>query len=139
MDFEAATLIAADRRAVWQILADVRNWPQWTASMSIVEPTEPGPIGLGSKVRVKQPKLPPATWTITEFDPGSSFTWVARAPGVTTTAWHRLAADGDRTRVTVGISQHGPLGRLIGLLGGSLIRRYLTMEVDGLRRRSESG
>jgi len=138
MRFESSTLIAAGRETVWAVLADVRRWPQWTASMSTVEPAGAGPIGPGSKVRVKQPKLPPSTWTVTEFEAGSSFTWVSRMPGVTTTAWHRLEpADGDRTRASVGISQSGPLSGLVGLLGGPIIRRYLAMEAQGLRQRCE--
>jgi hypothetical protein len=109
--FEFTKAVAAAQPVVWDVLADVSRWPDWTASMTSVRPTEPGPIGPGSVVRIKQPKLPPATWRVTEFEPGSSFTWVSRAPGVTTTAWHRLDPEGDRTRATVGISQHGPLGR----------------------------
>lgn len=138
MRFESSTLIAADRHKVWAVLADVRRWPEWTASMSAVEPAEAGSIGPGSEVRVKQPKLPPSTWTVTGFEPGSSFTWVSRMPGVTTTAWHRLQdADRGHTGATVGISQSGPLSGLVGLLGGPIIRRYLAMESQGLRQRCE--
>jgi ligand-binding SRPBCC domain-containing protein len=137
MQFEASTVISAQPQHVWAVLVDVRRWPEWTASMRSVQPAEPGPIGAGSKVRIRQPKLPPVTWLVTEFEPGTSFTWVAKSLGATTVGWHRLETDGDRTTATLGLRQQGPLGKAFGLLGGRLIRRYITMEAEVLRRRCE--
>lgn len=131
-------MISADLKHVWAVLADVRRWPEWTASMTSVQPVEPGPIGPGSKVQIRQPHMLPAIWQVTEFEPETSFTWVANTRGVTTVAWHRLEADGGRrTRAIVGVRQHGPLAGMVALLSGRLIRRYVTMEAEGLRRRCE--
>ncbi|MEE3920231.1 hypothetical protein V2I01_24485 [Micromonospora sp. BRA006-A] len=51
---------------------------------------------------------------------------------------HRLIPLEDgRTRAELVLVQSGPLAGLVGLLGGSMMRRYLRQEADGLRRRCE--
>jgi hypothetical protein len=116
---------------------DVERWPEWTASMSSVQLVAGGPLLLGSRVRVRQPRLPATTWTVTELVPGESFTWVASGPGFTTTASHRIAPSASGSDVTLAVDQTGPLGVLVGRLTARLTRRYLTMEAEGLRARAE--
>ena len=139
MEFTTSVDIDAPPERVWAVLADVRRWPEWTASMSRVELLEGGPLAVGSTVRVKQPRLRAEVWRVTEFEPGRSFVWVARGGGVTTEAAHRVEPASGGTRVTLGLRQRGPLAPLVRLVGGALVRRYMGLEAAGLKRESEAG
>ncbi len=138
MRYELSVDVNAKPDAVWAVLADVERWPEWTPSVRRVRRLEEGPLGGGSTARVKQPKLPAARWRVTGYVAGREFTWVSQSPGVTTVAEHLIApGDGGGSRVTLVLTQTGRLARLAGLLGGRLIRRYVGLEADGLKRRSE--
>lgn len=139
MRFDRTISIHASPERVWEVFADVERWPEWTESVSAVTLLDPGPLRVGTRARVKQPKLPVAEWTVTELQPLDHFTWVATAPGVRTVGGHYVAPDGGGCRATSVLEQHGPGGRLIGLLTKGLTNRYLEMETTGLKRRCESG
>lgn len=138
MRFETDTEIAADVEQVWAVLVDVPRWPEWTDSVTRAERGEPGPLVVGATARLNQPKLRPALWRVTELTDRRAFVWVTESPGVRTTGEHRLLPLPDgRTRLELAIDQSGPLAGLIGRLYGGLLRRYVRMEADGLRRRCE--
>ena len=138
MQFEAAIDIDAAPGDVWAVLTDVERWPQWTASMTSVQRLDEGPFAVGSRARVRQPKLPAAVWEVTDLEPERSFTWTASAPGVNSTAEHRLTPRPvGAVSVTLGISQTGALSPLVALLGSRIARRYVRMEAEGLKRRCE--
>src|SRR3954471_14486663 len=120
---------------VWAVLSDVERWPQWTASMRTVERLEEGELRVGSSARIKQPALPRVVWTVTELVPGRSFTWEARSGGVHTKGIHTVEADGDGSRVTLGIDQRGPMSWLVTLLYARRTKRYVATEAEGLRSR----
>jgi uncharacterized membrane protein len=111
--FSITVEIPVPLRLVWWVLADVERWPNWTASISRVKRLSPGPLQVGSRVRIHQPKLPPAFWRVTELNPGASFTWVSRAPGVRVTAQHTAEAIARGTRVTLSLRYEGLLGSLV--------------------------
>jgi uncharacterized protein YndB with AHSA1/START domain len=138
MEYETSVLIAAPPERVWEVLVDVERWPEWTASMSRVERLDEGELRVGSRARVKQPRLPPSSWTVTEVDPGRSFTWRSRSGGVTSEGRHRVEATGEGARATLTFRQTGLLAGPIGLLWGRQIRRYVEMELAGLKRRAEA-
>jgi uncharacterized protein YndB with AHSA1/START domain len=138
MDYRVSVEIDAPPARAWAELTDVERWPEWTASVTRVERLEAGPFGKGSRVRVTQPKLQTMVWTVTEFEPERSFTWTASAPGITSVGGHHLAASGDgRVTVTLAMHQTGALAPIIGMLYGNLTRRYISMEAQGLKRRTE--
>jgi uncharacterized protein YndB with AHSA1/START domain len=135
MQHEVTTTIAAPADRVWAILSDVERWPSWTASVTSVELD--GPLAAGAKAKIRQPKLPVTTWTVTEVVPGRSFTWEAKAPGSHATGWHEVTPTGDGgCEVRLAIEQAGPLGSLVGLLYRGLTKRYVQMESDGLTAES---
>ena len=141
MRFEASIDVAAPPRRVFEVYSDVERWPEWTSSVTSVVRLDHGPLRVGSRARVRQPRLPVALWEVTEIVPDRSFTWVARGPGIVTTGRHVVAAPdaGDaHVRVTAALEQAGPLGALVGLLTGRLTDRYLRTEVRGLKARCES-
>ena len=129
--------INAPPEVVWAVLSDVESWPEWTASVTSVRSIRPGPLQVGSRVRIKQPRLPVTVWTVSDLVEGERFTWTATSPGVNTRASHRVVPAADGSRVTLSIDQAGILGRLVGRLYGRLTRRYVQMEATGLKQRSE--
>ncbi len=135
MQHEVTTTIAAPADRVWAILSDVERWPTWTASVTSV--VLDGPLAEGAKAKIRQPKLPVTTWTVTEVVPGRSFTWEARAPGSHATGRHEVTPTGEGScEVRLAIEQAGPLGALVGLVYRGLTKRYVQMESDGLTAES---
>jgi uncharacterized protein YndB with AHSA1/START domain len=139
MNFTDEVTIAADRDRVWEVFTDVERWPEWTDSVRRARWVRGGRVEVGARARIEQPHLPPMVWEVAAVEPGVSWTWVARSPGVRTTAVHRLAVlpDGS-TRVLQSIEQSGPLGAVVGRATGRLTRRYLATEGAGLKARCES-
>lgn len=137
--FETSVHIAATLEDVWAVLVDVERWPEWTKSMSEVKILGHGPLALGTRVRIKQPRLPPIVWEVTEIAPGHSFAWKATMPGATTIADHRLAPGSQGgTTVTLSIRRSGPLAGLLDLVFKRVTREYVALEAEGLKRRCES-
>ena len=139
MQFETTVAIEATPDKVWATLADVDRWPEWTASMAHVERLNGEPLALGAMVRVKQPRMPALVWTVTELEPGQSFSWQRDSTGVTTVGSHVVKATANnRVAVTLGIHQSGALALIIGLLTSKTTRRYVKMEAEGLKQRCEA-
>lgn len=139
MAIEVSTTIEAAAADVWAILVDVERWPEWTPTMTTVKRLEETPFGPGSSARIKQPRLPVATWTVTSFEAEREFTWEAPAFGGRMTGSHLLTAEGTNT-TTVTLTA-GHRGRLIGLLSVAFertARSYVAKEAAGLKARAES-
>jgi uncharacterized membrane protein len=131
--------IAASPERVWEVLSDVEYWPEWTESVTFARRLEDGPLRPGSRTRLKQPRLPEAEWVVTELEPGRSFTWVSTGPARNTARHDIEALPGGGSRVRLGFESAGLLGALVGRLYGGMIKRYIGMEAEGLKRRAESG
>lgn len=131
--------VDAPAERAWAVLADVARWPEWTPSVIRVEAVQPVPLGIGGTARLYQPRLRPATWTVTDWDPGRGFVWESRNPGVRVIAEHLLTAEDDGCRITLNLRFAGPLGPLFGWLMRGISCRYLEQEAAGLKRRCESG
>ena len=137
MRFEAAIEVAAPAQDVFDVYSDVERWPEWTESVTSVELLTPGPLRVGSRARIKQPRLPTAEWEVTELLLGRSFSWTARGPGIRTTGHHVVTGEDELVTVTASLEQAGPLGPVLGILTKGLTERYLQMEVRGLKARCE--
>ena len=120
---------------VWPVMIDVERWPEWTASTSRVRRLSAGPVAVGSRVRIYQPKLPAALWRVTALEPGTSFTWLSVGPGVRVTACHRVEQAPGGSRVTLSLCYEGLLGRWLARWVGALNDRYLDLEAQGLKSR----
>jgi uncharacterized membrane protein len=139
MRFEASTEISVSAQRVFDTYADVELWPSWTWSVTSVELLDPTPLRIGSRARIRQPKLPEAVWQVTALEPGLEFRWQSMRPGVLTTGTHRVTPVGDDTcRVTAILEQAGPLGPLVGLLTRRITKRYLDAELQGIKAYCES-
>ena len=133
--------IAAPPGRVWAVMTDVERWPEWTPSMTSVTRLDDGPLVVGSRARVKQPKLSSALFTVTDVTDTAarrSFTWRMSAPGVRGVATHVVEPAGAGARATLSVEFAGPLGGLVARLYGGLTERYLALEAEGLKRRAES-
>jgi hypothetical protein len=88
---------------------------------------------------VRQPKLLPARWQVTEVEEARGFTWIMRGPGTLVTARHDVEGAGDRSRVTLSLDFSGFLGPLVARVTRGLNERYLALEAQGLKKRAEAG
>ena len=138
MEQSASIDVEAPVQQVWDVLRDVERWPEWASTVTSVRRLDDGPLAVGSKARIEQPRIPPTEYVVTELEPGRPFTWVATGPGVRTTARHLLEERGaGSTRVTLAVEQAGPVGVVMGRFYRRLTDRYLTAEAEGIKARSE--
>lgn len=122
----------------WSVLRNVERWAEWTASVRSVSLLDDD-LRVGARARVDQPRIPTTVWTVTDLVEGREFTWEARGPGTVTTGVHAVEATGpDTCRATLSITQSGWAGAVLGRGYRSLTERYLAMEAEGLKRRSEA-
>lgn len=132
-------LVDADADRVWSLVGDVERWGGMLPTMNkVVRTARGGPPALGARFDVEQPGLPRSTYEITDWRPGSGFTWVASAPGVRTTAGHELSAENGRTRLTLSVAWSGPLAGLVRLLLGAKAQRMVEQEADTFARLATS-
>ncbi|WP_432973161.1 SRPBCC family protein [Dactylosporangium sp. CA-233914] len=139
VDFRDTITIGAPATVAGEIMKAVQEWPSWTASVSRVERPGTGPLAVGETVVVEQPKLRPATWTVTKVD-AHGFEWAsASVPGVRNVGGHWAIDNGDGTcTAELTLSFAGPLARVITLFYSKLIRAYIRMEAEGLRTAAEA-
>ena len=135
--FEIAVEIDSPPRRVWQVMTDVELWPEWTESVQKVKRLDSGPFRVGSRARVKQPKFLPAVWEVTEIDPGRSFTWVTRSPGMVASGTHRVEPTAKGSRATLSVAYGGLLAGFVAKVLAGITDRYLMFEAAGLKQRSE--
>jgi uncharacterized protein YndB with AHSA1/START domain len=129
--------IAAPADRVWAIMLDGPSWPQWTPTVTEVRLLDPGPLAVGARALIRQPKLPPAVWRVTGLEPGRSFTWVTGGPGMGVVARHSVTPAATGCRVQLSVENSGLLGALLNWLTGTLTQRYLALEAAGLKQRAE--
>jgi uncharacterized membrane protein len=123
---------------VWEVLVDVERWPEWTDSVTSVRRLDAGPLAVGSRVEVSQPRIPTGVYTVVALEPGRTFTWEQRQPGSTVSARHDCAPLPDgRTRADLIVVMSGAIGGVMGRLYRRLTERYLAMEAAGLKSRAE--
>ena len=139
MRFEQSIDIDARQQRVWEVLGDLETWPQRIETVDVVELLTPPPVATGSRVRLKQPKLPEGTWDITVWDPPSYFEFRQKSGGVTTVAGHRVEAlEERRSRLRLTLEMRGLLVPVVGRLYKDLTNRYMAIEAEGVKRAAES-
>jgi uncharacterized protein YndB with AHSA1/START domain len=139
MRYVREEIIHAPAERVWQLLVDVEGWPTWSESMQEITRLDDGPFAVGSRSRVTQPTGRPMEWTVTELEPLRNFTWTAAQPGMSFEAGHRIQDEGNHLRATLEFVVSGAMAWLATLIAGSRIRKYLDMEITGLKRAAENG
>ena len=135
---EDSVEIAAPPQLVWDVFSDVERWSEWTDSVTSLTGLDGPALAVGKRFAIKQPGMQKLVWKVTEIDPGTSWTWAHRSPGVLVTARHWvIAKPGGRTLVRQQLDQRGALGALVGRLMVKKTKRFLELEARGLKARSE--
>lgn len=129
-----AVTIAAPPEQVWEVLADVARWPERIPTVAAVERLDEGPLAVGSRTRLRQPRLPEAVWTVTELEEGRSFTWESRSPGVAISASHVVEPLAGATRLTLSVVLSGPIAPVGWLMTKGLTKRYVETEAASIAR-----
>jgi hypothetical protein len=139
MRFEQSIDIDAGQQRVWDVLGDLEAWPQRIETVDVVELLTPAPVGEGSRVRLKQPKLPEGIWEVTVWDAPSYFEFRQQSGGVTAIAGHRVEAlEEGRSRLTLTLEMRGLLVPVVAVFYKGLTNRYMTIEAQGMKRAAES-
>ena len=139
MRFEKSIDIDAPQQRVWDVLSALEAWPQRIETVDVVELLTPAPITTGSRVRLKQPKLPEGTWEITVWDAPSYFEWTQKSTGTTSVAGHRVEAlEEGRARLTLTLDMRGLLIPIMTLFYKGLTNRYMNLEAEAMKRAAES-
>ena len=138
-DFRHVVEITVSPARVWSVLLDVERWPEWTTSVTRVQRMDVGPLTLGSRTRIWQPKLMPAVWQVTSLDEKRRiFAWTAHSFGMKIVARHQVEAVDAHSRVTLSLDYAGPLGAIMARIYRDLNWDYIAREANGLRARCEA-
>ncbi|HEY6609281.1 MAG TPA: SRPBCC family protein [Candidatus Limnocylindria bacterium] len=139
MRFAHSIDIDAQQQRVWDVLTDFEAWPRRIETVDSVEPLTPPPTAVGSRVRLKQPKLGEGTWEVTVWDAPASFAWRQQSSGVTTVADHRVEAlEEGRSRLTLTLDMQGLLVPVFGRMFKGLTNDYMSREAQAIKRAAES-
>jgi carbon monoxide dehydrogenase subunit G len=138
MKIEVTIDIDSPPDRVWDVLENIEQWPEWTASIKHVDKLYDGPLAVGVRARIAQPRAPVAVWTVTEIEPGVFFEWETSSPAIQSMARHRVEPSGDGSRVTLSIEQAGLFATLLGWWIRRISEKYVNMEANGLKARSEA-
>jgi hypothetical protein len=139
MHFEHSIDVDSGQQRVWEVLTDLEAWPQRIETVDAVELLSPAPLGKGSRVRLRQPKLPEGIWEVTVWDPPSYFEFHQQSGGVTNVAGHRVEAlEEGGSRLTLTLDMQGLLVPVFGRIYKGLTDRYMTLEAEGMKRAAES-
>lgn len=139
MRFEKSVDIDAPTQRVWEVLSDLEGWPRRIGTVETVELLTPPPLTEGSRLRLKQPKLPEGTWDVTVWDPPTYFEFRQESRGMTSVVGHRVEAlTGERSRLTLRLDMRGLLIPIVALFSRGMTDRYLSREAEGIERASEA-
>ncbi|HET7760845.1 MAG TPA: SRPBCC family protein [Phycicoccus sp.] len=118
---------------LWDVLSDLRGWPSWLPTVDTATPLDPARAdGPGAAYVLEQPGLPRATWTVTDWQPGRSFTWESRSPGIRSTGIHELLPTDRGTTIRLALEWTGLLARPLEWVIGAKSRNYVTREAAAL-------
>jgi hypothetical protein len=122
--YTTSTEIEAPASTVSGLLLDMPRWTSWTTTIQEATPLGAAVLSPGTRVRVRQPRLPVSVWTVDRAD-DDGLEWNNYRHGLRTVARHRIEASARGCRLTVHIEQAGFLEPPVRMLYGSLIRHHL--------------
>lgn len=136
--FIEEAVITGDIDRIWAVATDVARWSEWDPheEKSRID----GPFAAGVKGWVKPKGAPAGPFTITDVQPGRSWTSEAGIPFGKLRGHRTYAALGDGTvRVAEQVEVHGPFGPLFKLvwekaMRADMPRTFAALEKEALRR-----
>ena len=136
MRFESTVEIKASPKSVWTAVHDPAEWPAWIPSVRKIEQLTVGPLGVGTRLRIKVRSGFYVTlhMTITEFLPGERVVMEGRVLGTRLTRWYRLEGAEGCTRAIAGGDVSGLLSCFVCRRGQKLsdeITRSFKKRVEG--------
>jgi uncharacterized membrane protein len=137
MKVENTIRIDATESRVWALTLDLEAWPRYSPTMTEVTRLDDGPVGVGSRARVKQPAQSAKIWTVTELEPEKTFTWTTRAMGMTMVATHEVEATAGGTLNHLRVEATGGLSSILGPLLKAPIAKAIAQENQGFKRAAE--
>jgi hypothetical protein len=140
LTYESKVVITARRDRIWSVIADVERWPDWTPTVSRIEPLDAPALSLGARFRILQPRLRPAIWTVTDVRATQGFVWETRFPGTRIAAEHWIyPSSGVGYDVLLRVSFSGLLGVALGTFTRRLTKSYLAQEATSLKQTIDTG
>jgi carbon monoxide dehydrogenase subunit G len=128
---------AAKPEAIWQILADVSHWKDWTPTVLDITPLNGQNLQVGGRYRVSQPGVQPAIYEVTACVPNEGFTWVQKIPGGKLLASHTIRVNDGSTNVELSFFSQGLLAAAASTLFSSKIRKLVSIEARSLKEKAE--
>ena len=139
MEIVDELIIDAPVAAVWALTIDIVSWPTMTPTVTSVERLDDGPIAVGSRARLKQPRQMPAIWTVTRCEAGVAVRVVdADAGDDDDRQPPDQRVDGDRCRNVLTLSATGVPATLFGWALTGQLRTAIATENASFKRRAES-
>ena len=136
-NYDITVDIDAPAERVWDVMIDVERWHEDAVDHEH-QAARLGELREGSRMRIKQLKLAPAVMTVSHIEPGRSFTWKTRAPGLEVTASHSVVPAGKGSQARLTLFFDGIIGGILGRAMRNLNERYVGLEAAGLKKRSEN-
>jgi uncharacterized membrane protein len=135
----ASLSIAAPGESIWGALAAVVAGPEWLPTVTSVQALDGAPLSVGARYTIRQPKLRPASWVVTELEPTRRFLGRARSPGVLMVADHTIEENSPgNSLVTLRFSFSGLLGAPLAWFFRSITECCLAHEMASLKLKVES-
>ena len=135
--WDSELTIEAPIDVVWRLTAGVEDWPAITPTMTRVVRLDDGPLRVGSRARIKQPRQTEAVWTVTRFEEGRGFTWQTSRPGLTMVGSHLLREVDGGCHNTLVLELTGFAAPLVGRLVGRTIQQSIDTENASFRAAAE--
>lgn len=127
--------VGAAPSRVWDVMSAISHWADLLPTVQKVT-ARPGTVEghAGARYALKQPGLPTLVYEVTEWLPGTGFTWIATTPGVRTIGTHQIVSTPEGCTLRLGLRWDGPLAGAIRLLYGSRTERFVRQEAETFAR-----
>ncbi len=134
--FRAKATTSATVAAVWQVWTDVPNWPEWDTGLK--EASLDGELALGATGTLLPQSGPRSTFTVSEWDPQSSYAFTTDLPLAQLTVRRTiLRADEGAVMFEHEVFFSGFLGSVFGWVLGRDFRDQLPKVVQAVAARAE--